>query len=58
MQTAPLYTENLTAAMYGSMPYKNTTQQNIAPKGYMTGEEFRRRAIEKVNTFCDKHGIL
>ena len=28
------------------------------PDGYMTSEEFRRRAITKVNQFCDKHGIL
>ena len=29
-----------------------------APDGYMTGDEFRERAIEKVNNFCDKYGIL
>ena len=28
------------------------------PEGYMTSEEFHRRAIIKVNQFCDKHGIL
>ena len=28
------------------------------PKGYMTLEEFRRRATTKVNQFCDRHGIL
>ncbi|MCL2649579.1 MAG: hypothetical protein FWD60_00970 [Candidatus Azobacteroides sp.] len=28
------------------------------PEGYMTSEEFRRRATIKVNQFCDKHGIL
>ena len=31
---------------------------NVVPEGYMTSEEFRKRAIVKVNTFCDKHGIL
>lgn len=28
------------------------------PEGYMTGEEFEKRAMEKVNKFCDEHGIL
>jgi len=27
------------------------------PEGYMTAEEFRKRAIIKVNRFCDCHGI-
>ena len=31
---------------------------DVAPEGYITGKEFRKRAIQKVNTFCDKHGIL
>ena len=31
---------------------------NVAPEGYMTSEEFRKRAAVKVNTFCNKHGIL
>ena len=31
---------------------------NFAPEGYMTSEEFRKRAVFKANTFCDKHGIL
>ena len=30
----------------------------IPPEGYMTSEEFRKRAAMKVNTFCDKYGIL
>ena len=30
----------------------------VAPEGYMSGEEFRARAIKKVNHFCDHHGIL
>jgi hypothetical protein len=29
-----------------------------APEGYMTSDEFRKRATTKVNLFCDKHGIL
>ena len=33
-------------------------RSSIAPEGYLTSEEFRKRAIEIVNTFCDKHGIL
>ena len=28
------------------------------PDGYMSSEAFRKRAIEKVNNFCNKHGIL
>jgi len=28
------------------------------PEGYMTSEQFRHRAITKVNQFCDKHGII
>ena len=28
------------------------------PEGYMSLEEFRRRATIKVNQFCDRHGIL
>ena len=31
---------------------------NFVPEGYMTSEEFRKRAMAKVNTFCDEHGIL
>jgi hypothetical protein len=31
---------------------------HVAPEGYMTSDEFRKRATSKVNTFCDKHGIL
>ena len=33
-------------------------ENSITPKGYLTSEEFRNRAVEIVNTFCDKHGIL
>jgi len=29
-----------------------------APDGYVTSDEFRERAIEKVDKFCDKYGIL
>ena len=41
----------------------NNTEQKQAsfaeiPEGYMTSEEFRRRATIKVNQFCDRHGIL
>jgi hypothetical protein len=31
---------------------------NNVPAGYISGEDFRKRSIEKVNKFCDKHGIL
>ena len=30
----------------------------VVSERYMSSEEFRKRAIEKVNNFCDKHGIL
>jgi len=33
-------------------------KDNIAPEGYLTSEKFRKRAVEIVNTFCDRHGIL
>jgi hypothetical protein len=33
-------------------------ENNIAPEGYSTSKEFRKRAVEIVNTFCDRHGIL
>jgi len=32
--------------------------QNAVTDGYMPSEEFRKRAFEKVNKFCDTHGIL
>lgn len=35
-----------------------TEKKSRIPKGYMTGEEFRKRAMLKVNKFCDKHDIL
>ena len=31
---------------------------SVTPEGYMTSEEFRKRAIVKVHTFCAEHGIL
>jgi hypothetical protein len=37
---------------------KTKTPETIAPEGYMTGDEFRSRAMIKVNEFCDKHGIV
>jgi len=36
----------------------NFDDVSAIPEGYLTGEEFRQRAIIKVNKFCDKHGIL
>jgi hypothetical protein len=38
--------------------FESNAIENIVPHGYMTGGEFRKRAIVKVNTFCDEHGIL
>ena len=37
--------------------YKSV-RENVAPEGYMTSTEFKKRAVSKVNTFCDKYGIL
>ena len=41
-------------------PYEEEVyvENNIAPEGYLTSKEFRKRAVEIVNTFCDRHGIL
>lgn len=30
----------------------------IVPEGYFSVEEFRKIAIEKGHTFCNKHGII
>lgn len=38
--------------------FENPYNSNTTPKGYMTSGEFRNRAFEKVNKFCDKHDIL
>ncbi|MCL1934667.1 MAG: hypothetical protein FWF53_12745 [Candidatus Azobacteroides sp.] len=38
--------------------FENPTANDAVPEGYMTSDEFRKQAIIKVNTFCDKHGIL
>ena len=38
--------------------FENTATESVVPEGYMTGKEFKKRAFKKVNTFCDKHGIL
>ena len=38
--------------------FENSSNGNAVPEGYMSGEDFRERAFEKVNKFCDKHGIL
>ena len=32
--------------------------KSIETGRYMSSLEFRKKAIEKVNKFCDKHGIL
>jgi hypothetical protein len=37
---------------------ENPAVTGILPEGYMTSEEFRRRAIIKVNNFCKANGIL
>jgi hypothetical protein len=37
---------------------KNRYDKNVETGRYMSSLEFRKRATEKVNKFCDKHGIL
>ena len=38
--------------------FEKLSEDNNMPEGYMSSEEFRKRAFEKANKFCDKHGIL
>jgi len=38
--------------------FENQATNGAVKKGYMTSEEFRKRAIIKVNSFCEKNGIL
>jgi len=38
--------------------FDKPSTNGYVPEGYMTSEEFIKRAIKKVNTFCDKHDIL
>ena len=38
--------------------FANPAVTGIAPDGYMTSQEFRRRATAKVNNFCKTYGIL
>jgi len=38
--------------------FKNHFDRNVESERYMSSKEFRKHAIEKVNKFCDKHGIL
>ena len=40
--------------------YLSENQSNVRkiPEGYMTGEEFVRRGIEKIDKFCKEHGLL
>ena len=38
--------------------FESAAVANRPVQEYTTSEEFRRRAIVKINTFCDEHGIL
>ena len=38
--------------------FENFSRDNAMLEGYISSEEFRKRAFEKVNKFCEKHGIL
>ena len=48
------------AATYNTKQMRMSTDRYRKPalEGYMTSGEFRRRAIVKVNQFCDRNGIL
>ena len=37
---------------------QNPAVTGIIPNGYITSQEFRRRATAKVNNFCKTYGIL
>jgi hypothetical protein len=37
---------------------KNCSDKIAGSERYMSSEEFRKRVIEKVNKFCDIHGVL
>ena len=38
--------------------FENLSCDDAMPEGYISSEEFRKRSFEKVNKFCDQHGIL
>ena len=38
--------------------FESVAVANRPAQAYTTSEEFRRRAVVKINTFCDEHGIL
>jgi len=38
--------------------FKKSSISGIPPEGYMTSDEFRQRAVLKVDNFCKKNGIL
>lgn len=45
------------AKTINSSSKENVKSQSSIPEGYMTIEDFREKAIQKANQFCDKHGI-
>ena len=38
--------------------FENPAGTGIVPEGYMTSEEFRKSAMDKVKKFCDDNGII
>ena len=38
--------------------FESPVMEDVVYKEYVTGEEFRKRAVIKINTFCQEHGIL
>ena len=46
----------MTQVVFSSQQITNPPAPQI-PEGYLTLEEFRTRATQETNLFCDKHGI-
>ena len=38
--------------------FENPAVTGIVPEGYMTSEEVRKSAMDKVKKFCDDNGII
>jgi len=43
---------------YANRDFRDSSIIETPPEGYMTSDEFRQRAILKVNKFCKENGIL
>ena len=52
------YEEDIMVAEPYVAEHQNPAFTGTVPEGYMTAEEFRRKATMKVNNFCKTYGIL